>query len=68
MTEEVMKTISLEVVREKMLHHIHQVIPLHFEYATWFSLIQMECVCQLMTCYTNSIMKFEFKWNLCAHV
>nr|CAB3482407.1 unnamed protein product [Digitaria exilis] len=29
MTEEVMKTISLEVVREKMLHHIHQVIPLH---------------------------------------
>jgi hypothetical protein len=22
-----MKTISLEVVREKMLHHIHQVIP-----------------------------------------
>jgi hypothetical protein len=49
MTEEVMKTISLEVVREKMLHHIHQVIPLHFEYATWFSLIQMEYVCQLMT-------------------
>lgn len=26
MTEEVMKTISLEVVREKMLDHIHQVI------------------------------------------
>ena len=25
MTEEVMKTISLEVVREKMLDHIHQV-------------------------------------------
>uniref|UniRef100_A0A0D9X5F3 GTP-binding protein ERG n=1 Tax=Leersia perrieri TaxID=77586 RepID=A0A0D9X5F3_9ORYZ len=27
MTEEVMKTISLEVVREKMLDHIHQEIP-----------------------------------------
>ncbi|XP_006659933.2 GTP-binding protein ERG [Oryza brachyantha] len=27
MTEEVMKTISLEVVREKMLNHIHQEIP-----------------------------------------
>jgi hypothetical protein len=29
MTEEVMKTISLEVVREKMLDHIHQVILLN---------------------------------------
>ncbi|KAF5192704.1 Gtpase era [Thalictrum thalictroides] len=27
MTEDVMKNISLEVVREKMLHHIHQEIP-----------------------------------------
>ncbi|RLM62117.1 GTP-binding protein ERG [Panicum miliaceum] len=32
MTEEVMKTISLEVVREKMLHHIHQEIPYVIEH------------------------------------
>ncbi|KAF7108888.1 hypothetical protein CFC21_109255 [Triticum aestivum] len=32
MTEEVMKTISLEVVREKMLDHIHQEIPYVIEH------------------------------------
>ncbi|AQK50159.1 GTP-binding protein ERG [Zea mays] len=32
MTEEVMKTITLEVVREKMLHHIHQEIPYVIEH------------------------------------
>ncbi|XP_062196547.1 GTP-binding protein ERG-like [Phragmites australis] len=32
MTEEVMKSISLEVVREKMLHHIHQEIPYVIEH------------------------------------
>ncbi|XP_062192857.1 GTP-binding protein ERG-like [Phragmites australis] len=32
MTEELMKTISLEVVREKMLHHIHQEIPYVIEH------------------------------------
>ncbi|CAO2176124.1 unnamed protein product [Urochloa humidicola] len=32
MTEEVMKTVSLEVVREKMLHHIHQEIPYVIEH------------------------------------
>ncbi|KAH0454356.1 hypothetical protein IEQ34_016280 [Dendrobium chrysotoxum] len=32
MTEEIMKTISLEVVREKMLDHIHQEIPYVIEH------------------------------------
>ncbi|XP_078433330.1 GTP-binding family protein isoform X2 [Wolffia australiana] len=32
MTEEMMKSISLEVVREKMLHHIHQEIPYVIEH------------------------------------
>uniref|UniRef100_A0A1D1ZEM0 GTP-binding protein ERG n=1 Tax=Anthurium amnicola TaxID=1678845 RepID=A0A1D1ZEM0_9ARAE len=32
MTEELMKNISLEVVREKMLHHIHQEIPYVIEH------------------------------------
>lgn len=67
MTEEVMKTITLEVVREKMLHHIHQVILLHFEYAAGFSSNQIEYVCQRIT-YRNSTMKFDFKWNLFAQI
>jgi hypothetical protein len=49
MTEEVMKTISLEVVREKMLHHIHQVIPFIsvVEFGTLISVdfFQMEFIC-----------------------
>ncbi|OVA20963.1 K Homology domain [Macleaya cordata] len=32
MNEEIMKNISLEVVREKMLHHIHQEIPYTLEH------------------------------------
>ncbi|KAL8139748.1 hypothetical protein V2J09_005769 [Rumex salicifolius] len=32
MSEEVMKNISLEVVREKLLHHVHQEIPYEIEH------------------------------------
>ncbi|CAI9109000.1 OLC1v1008728C4 [Oldenlandia corymbosa var. corymbosa] len=32
LTEEIMKRISLEVVREKLLHHVHQEIPYNIEH------------------------------------